>query len=341
MWKRSISVLIAVMVLLGISGCGRVKLTTGLTRAQFARIDGEVVSMEMAKLLLAEYRYSYELLFDEQVWSKDMNGITSEQYVKNEVKKTLESIIYAKHMAEELNITVTAEEQNRIDEAAKEYMSGFSRENGATGDFTLTAVKEYYEWLLIAEKGFYGITDSVDTTVSTDEARRILVQYIFFSTVQYDEYGNETDMSDANKLVKHDRAEAALKRIKENGDFMSLAKEYSDDTNYTLELGQGEFNRDFVKAAFALDSGEVSDIVETDRGYYVIKCINYNVESDYEEQCKKVVLARRRDIYSEQYTAYATGRAVEYNDRFTADISVRNIEKGSGKLYEIYKEYFY
>lgn len=343
MLKRSLKNVVAGILIAGMflimSGCAKIRFTTGLTRNQFARIDGQEVSMDTARLLLSEYKLSYELLFDEQVWQKDMNGITTEDYIKNTVRDTIESIVLAKNMAKELNITITEDENEQIKAAASEYMEGLDENTAQNID--VSVVEEFYESLLLAEKGFYAVTDSVDTKVSTDEARLIYVQYMFFGTMTYDENHKAVSVSDGIKLQKKELADSVLKQLKEGGDFLTLAKEYSDDVQNTLELGQGDYIEEFVDVSFDLESGEISDVVETEYGYYIIKCINYNVESDYEKQCEKVVLARRRDIYTERYLDYANGKTTEYNDYFWEKTDIEDINRGSGELFEIYKKYFY
>lgn len=339
MLKRSMAVVLTFVMLVCVCGCNRVKLTTGLTKKQFARIDGVVVSMDVAKLLLSEYKYSYEQLFDSQVWDKNMNGLTTEEYVKNKVGDTVKNIIFAGNMSKELRIDLTEAERIQIENAAKDYIGSLGKESSE--NISADAVEEFYYYLLLADKGFYGVTDAVDTKVSTDEARRIYVQYIFFGTTQYDENHNVVSLSKGEKLVKKDKAQAILNRAMSGEDFLALAAECSDDLKNSMELGQGEYDRNFEKAAFMLESGEISSLVETEYGYYIIKCINYNVESDYDEQSEKVILARRKDLYTEQYLEYANNKPVEFNDRFFEDTDIRQLKSGSGKLYTIYNEYFY
>lgn len=315
MLKRRILAL--VLMLCFLTGCSNVKLTTGLSRKEFAKIAGQKVPMAFANILLSESKNSYEAMFNDQVWSKDVNGITFEEQTKNSVKDTIFGIVCARNMAIELNINITADEKKRIEEASEEYMKFY---DGKECDFKLSDVKEFYEWLLMAEKGFYAITDEVDTKVSTDEARLIQVQYMYFE----------------NK----EEADYIFTLLEEGEEFVSLAMEYSDDENYSLELSRGEYISEFEDVAFNLESGEVSSVVESEFGYFIIKCTNYNLEADFDKQAEKVVFARRKQIFTDRYLTYANKQDGEYNDRFWKKNSIKNICKGSGELYNIYKNYF-
>ena len=89
------------------------------------------------------------------------------------------------------------------------------------------------------------------------------------------------DMSDEDK-TKADKealqkAKDIIKKLKNGESFDDLAKEYSDDTSNKDKGGDlGYFNtgdmlEEFEKAAFALKKGEVSEPVETQFGWHLIK----------------------------------------------------------------------
>ncbi len=72
-----------------------------------------------------------------------------------------------------------------------------------------------------------------------------------------------------------DEAKAILERLKKGEDFATLAKEKSKDSNAEGgDLGfftRGQMLKPFEDAAFALDVGKISDPVQTQFGWHVIK----------------------------------------------------------------------
>lgn len=72
-------------------------------------------------------------------------------------------------------------------------------------------------------------------------------------------------------------ATEVLSKAKKGQDFPALAKQYSDEPGAKDRAGnlgkfsKGQMVKPFSDAAFALKPGQVSEIVETDFGFHVIK----------------------------------------------------------------------
>lgn len=85
---------------------------------------------------------------------------------------------------------------------------------------------------------------------------------------------------DATKQAARAKAEDLLKQVKAGGDFAALAKEHSQDGSAPSggDLGffpRGQMVKAFDDAAFGLKPGQVSDLVESEFGYHIIKLTDY------------------------------------------------------------------
>jgi peptidyl-prolyl cis-trans isomerase C len=86
----------------------------------------------------------------------------------------------------------------------------------------------------------------------------------------------EPGADEAAKAAARERAEAARKRAEGGEDFAALATELSEGPSAPNGGDLGFFSADrmvkpFAEAAFALEPGAISQVVETQYGYHVIK----------------------------------------------------------------------
>lgn len=92
------------------------------------------------------------------------------------------------------------------------------------------------------------------------------------------------EVTDEVKAEAKKKAEEVLEKVKNGEDFDKLIEEYNDDPGATSEgytfADNGEMVQEFADAAFALEVGETSELVETTFGYHIIKRIDRNITVD-------------------------------------------------------------
>ena len=78
-------------------------------------------------------------------------------------------------------------------------------------------------------------------------------------------------------VEKHSEAISLLERIQKGEKFGKLAKEFSLDSGSAKRdgslgyFGRGKMVKEFEKAAFNLQTGQISEPVKTQYGYHIIK----------------------------------------------------------------------
>ncbi len=98
------------------------------------------------------------------------------------------------------------------------------------------------------------------------------------------------DADEAAKAEARARIDKAAQRVRDGEDFAAVAKEASECPSGPKggDLGsfqRGQMVKPFEETAFALDPGKVSDVVETEFGYHIIKVLDKTPQgtATYEE----------------------------------------------------------
>ena len=86
----------------------------------------------------------------------------------------------------------------------------------------------------------------------------------------------EKDATEKIIQIKNKQIKEILAELKGGKDFAEAAKEYSEDVSASLggDVGfvkKGQMVPEFEKAVFKLREGEISDVVQTEYGYHIIK----------------------------------------------------------------------
>ncbi len=87
------------------------------------------------------------------------------------------------------------------------------------------------------------------------------------------------EISEVQRNLALDKINGLLERLNNGEDFCTLALIYSEDPSNADQcgdlgiVGRGEFVTEFEAAAFRLDDGEVSEVVETKYGFHLIQMV--------------------------------------------------------------------
>ncbi|HBI93385.1 MAG: peptidylprolyl isomerase [Terrisporobacter othiniensis] len=307
--KKIFTFILCLMMTISLIGCSADKKAVAI-------VNGQNITLENYQKLLYLNKSSMESYYGSDIWSKKMeDGKTYSDTLKEMVLQTMigSEVIY--QQAEKDKVIPTdkqvQDQINSFNESTKnnsEYQEQLKK-MGINEDFlkfqftrdlantnlqkkfeedtkiSETEMKKYYE---DNKKSFY--TDTVTAS------------HILLKT--QDSEGKE--LSAEKKKEAKKKAEEALAKVKSGEDFAKVAKKYSQDSSASKggelgTFGRGQMVSEFEKAAFNMKKGEISDIVETEYGYHIIKVTG---RVDKQETYNDVKDKIKTTLAGQKYTEY-------------------------------------
>jgi len=235
-------------------------------------------------------------LYESVLRRENMSPLTFEANVARELymRQLMDAYTqngYASHNAADNLIRLN--EQQRVVAVAKisleSYLKQAKVDEAAVQDYYDMNLKEFQTDEQVKVEYVTFSADALQSQVTVDEAE--IKKY-------YDEHQNEfgspeerqaahiliaadAQASDADKLDAKTRAEQVLQQVKQSPDnFAELAKQYSQDPGSAGsggdlgQFGPGAMVKPFEEAVYMLKVGEISDLVQTDFGFHIIKLLS-------------------------------------------------------------------
>ena len=158
----------------------------------------------------------------------------------------------------------------------------------------------------------------------------------------FDGTEKKTEDSEEEKKEVYRKAEEILKLAREeDSDFEKLIMEYSEDERSVYSFGKGEMESSFEEASFNLETGQISDIVETSYGYHIIKCISTFNREETDANKVKIVEKRKEEVLGQEYEAFVTTLTRNINEELWESVSLIHDENVTTMdFFEIYNKYF-
>ena len=313
-------VAIAMAALLGISvvGCSSGAKNDDVV----ATVNGKEITAKQYEITLALYKQSLEAMYGASIWDTEIEkGVKYKDKFKGLMLDQMVSIEAVYEQAKKDNLLPSKEE---VDKSFKEMKKGIDADEaykkslediGANDEFLKVQQEQD-----LALQNFKANFDKT-TKISDEEIKKyyednknefykdeVKASHILISTL--DE--NNKELSAEKKKEAKKKAEDVLKKAKAGDEFAALAKEYSDDKGSGSEggdlgfFGKGKMVPEFEEAAFSLKVGEISEIVESQFGYHIIKVTDKVDEQlpleDVKETIQKTLLAQKYTEIIEKIT---------------------------------------
>lgn len=251
-----------------LTGCSSINTSEANDDILVAKAAGQEIKKSYYDEIFNLFKAQQEQNNGPEVWEKDINGKKFIDYAKEELLNSLidETILLKK--AADIGIVAPKEQIDgeieyikqmfESDEKYKEYLASQNLTEGyIVNDLTKritinNLVNEITKSIEIPEDELKTIYDSMKDSFVSIKASHILME----------------NQEEAKKI---------LERAKAGEDFNKLAMEFSIDPSAKENSGElgyfsvGDMVPEFEKAAFALEPGQISGLVQSDFGFHIIK----------------------------------------------------------------------
>ena len=331
---------LGVSMMTGLTACGgsdgtKVVFTTGFGKNEVFRIGDESCSKAEIMIYLTTIQNQYANVYGTEIWNTSLNGVTLEDNVKETVLARIAQIKTMYLLAKEA-------EEAKVVQAAQEYYSSLNDTEIETMGATEEIVENLYREYAMADKVYRLIIQDINPEISDDEARKITVQQIFFATASTDMDGNLKPYSESSIQKAYEKAcEVRAMAVDGEHDFTELASKYSDDSEITYSFGKGEAESAYEEAAFNLATDEVSQVIQCERGYYIIKCTNTLDREETDANKLKIVEERKREVFGQEYDSFVNTLVRQLNDKLWDEITlIMDEQVTTDNFFDVYAKYF-
>lgn len=350
MKKRRFAALFLVFCMLApvLGGCGgketdtKVILYTGFKKDEVFRIETMSCMLPEVMVYLTNTQDQYENAFGSQIWQTNLGDVSLEDNIKETVLAQLAQIKTMNLLAQRHGVQLDEEELALTEEAADTYYSSLNQTEREVMQVDREVIAQLYAEFALANKVYEYIIKDINPEISDDEARTITVQHILIRTYVQDGTGKKIEFSNKDKKEAYERAKEILALAMEEGaDFEELVLNYSEGDKGNYSFGKGETDPAFEEAAFNLEKGEISDIIETRYGYHIIKCINTFNREETDANKIKIVEKRKEEVFGQEYDAFVSTLTRTINQSLWDSISFSvNEEVKTCDFFDIYNQYF-
>ena len=261
----------------------------------------------------------YEGSFGKKLWKYDLgNSQTVGDEAKEEIINMVTQLKVICSNAKEQDISLTNDERDEALKLAEKLVSSATDKEKKTFCLTQQNLSLLYEENLLANKMFYIATDAADTEVSDSEAQQIKIQFFQIITNGTQKNGLEVHLDSEEKKKAKERAEQMRQDAVKAADFLAYARNHTEGSLYELTLGRDctEIDKGAVNAAFKLKKDAVSKVVETETGYYVIRCVTpYDEDATYAKK-EAIIEERQTAMFKEKYTQWLGDSEVSISKSF-------------------------
>lgn len=228
--------------------------------------------------------------------------------------------------AKKLGYSLTDEEKNTVAENVKQARESLSDaqkkldgmdEKSLTTAFEKNMLADKYRQVIISESGID--REALKASVSKDDYHQYTMQYYKVSNKE-GTGEEEKDVSEEQKQKNLENMKALQEKSKTAEDFTKLV-EKEDETGIGTYQQEELLQKDMEDSTFLtkklrkklikMQNDEISDVIEGEDGYYLVKMVNNDDPAAYDKQCETVVSDEETKQFNTRYNQIKTGYTAE------------------------------
>lgn len=324
--KKILGMLMAGIMVLGMVACNGAK-----QELYVAKVNGKEIAYSDYEKNYMIFKKQIEANVGADIWTQDAgSGKTYGEVFKEQILEKLIEDAMLSQEAEKAGLKVDEKEiadqlenfkkQIETNQEYKDYLE----QNGISDDFIkkqmeidnlLTKFRvDYDKKNEVSEEDIKKYYQENQAEFKIDEVR---ASHILLKTVD----DNRLPLDDAAKEAVRTKAQEVLAKVKSGEDFARLAKEYSEDPGSAENggdlnfFGRGQMVKPFEDAAFSMGVGQVSELVESNFGYHIIKVTDKkNETSGFEEVQDRIKSTLLDEAYQKYVEELKVNAKIEKNE---------------------------
>ena len=317
----------------GFWGCGQGK-SSG---TPVAGLGAETIDLEEAvfytRMLQEQWELSYMDSYGEELWQSEpkygeSTAETMGEALKQDVMDTLTEIHLLCAHAGEYGVKLGKEEKKTIARRAEAFMEDNTPAVLEAAGATKETVEQFLTYNEQASIVAQTVKDSYEPEIEESLSRVGRLTYCLFSvTGTYDAKGNQTPFTEDELIRIREDAQRFALRAQELQDITAAGEEisYTVIDVYFNDQTDGGAHELVAQTARELPVGGISDIIETQEGYYIVQRVSDYEEEASAERLEELKLLAREDYLGQMIETWKEETPLEIFDEVWDEVRVEEL----------------
>ena len=289
---------VAVLSTVVLGGCGKLNDSEVVAEVGEDKITAGVANF-YARMQQAQFETYYSGFMGDNMWETELSdGVTYESQVKDTLIENLENMYLMEDHMKDYNVELSKGDEENVERV-----------------LTLLTIQNKME---------PAMKSGVDENVTDEEAAQKQMEYVTFSYTKTGTDGTTSAMTDDEKALVKETAQNFVNQLQAAGntDLDAAAQEAGLEVQTaTFDSDSTSPDADVVKAADSMEEGQVSDLIETDSGCYVVKLTSLLDREATDAKKPEIVEQRKTDQYDSLLKKWKKDTTVKLHKKVWEKIS--------------------